>query len=406
LKIDTLISFRKVAEMNRFRISLLIATTVGWFALAQDAFSQVWTACTNAPNKEWWSVASSADGNKLVAVVYGEGIYTSTNAGVTWTSNSAPARNWYSVASSADGQKLVAAISALSSVGLGGIYVSANGGSTWDWTSAPNYIHAYGSVASSRDGTRLAAVGVDGVTKQIHVSPDSGATWNLASVPNIPWSSIASSADGMKLVALVSQNNVVYTSPDAGATWAPSAVPSNAWYSVTSSTNGDKLAAVCNGGGIFTSTNSGISWVSNAAPSRNWLCIASSADGNRLVACAPGKIYTTVDSGATWVSNSVPANYWSSVACSEDGTKMVAVAATGQIFTSSPALPSLTVVPSGTNLTISWSSSAGLFQLQQRSNLTAAAWTDATNSVSSTNGQNQATVSKSASQAFYRLRGQ
>jgi hypothetical protein len=85
---------------------------------------------------------------------------------------------------------------------------------------------------------------------------------------------------------------------------------------------------------------------------------------------------------------------------------MVAVAVTGQIFTSGPPLPSLIIVPSGTNLTLSWSSSAGLFQLQQRSNLTTAAWTDATNSVSTTNGQNQVKVSKATSQAFYRLRGQ
>src|SRR6266542_3032745 len=99
--------------MNMLRTSFLIAAAAGWFSLSNNAFSQVWTASSTAPNKEWWSVASSADGNKLVAVVYGEGIYTSTNAGLMWTSNNAPTRDWFSVASSTDGQKLVAAISAL-----------------------------------------------------------------------------------------------------------------------------------------------------------------------------------------------------------------------------------------------------------------------------------------------------
>jgi hypothetical protein len=81
-------------------------------------------------------------------------------------------------------------------------------------------------------------------------------------------------------------------------------------------------------------------------------------------------------------------------------------AATGQIFTSGPPLPSLSIVPSGTNLTLTWPSGTGLFQLQQRSNLTTAACTDATNSVSTTNGQSQVTVSRSANRAFYQLRGQ
>jgi hypothetical protein len=69
-------------------------------------------------------------------------------------------------------------------------------------------------------------------------------------------------------------------------------------------------------------------------------------------------------------------------------------------------LPSLNIVASGTNLTLSWSIAAGLFQLQQRSNLTAAAWTDVTNAPSIANGQGQVTLSKTSGPAFYRLRGQ
>ena len=38
-------------------------------------------------DRDWGSIASSADGTKLVAAVGGPGghIYTSTNSGVTWT---------------------------------------------------------------------------------------------------------------------------------------------------------------------------------------------------------------------------------------------------------------------------------------------------------------------------------
>ncbi|MCA3147662.1 MAG: hypothetical protein ING18_01050 [Burkholderiales bacterium] len=42
-----------------------------------------------------------------MVVVLGGQIYTSSDAGVTWTARES-ARGWYSVASSADGQRLVA----------------------------------------------------------------------------------------------------------------------------------------------------------------------------------------------------------------------------------------------------------------------------------------------------------
>ena len=42
-----------------------------------------WTA--RESNRNWYSVASSADGTRLVAVVNGGQIYTSTDSGMNWT---------------------------------------------------------------------------------------------------------------------------------------------------------------------------------------------------------------------------------------------------------------------------------------------------------------------------------
>ena len=70
----------------------------------------------------WSSLASSADGIKLVALVQSASIYTSTNGGATWTpTNPVPGASWRSIASSADGQTLVAAWT-------GGIEISTNSG--------------------------------------------------------------------------------------------------------------------------------------------------------------------------------------------------------------------------------------------------------------------------------------
>jgi len=69
-----------------------------------------WTERTSAGSRNWYPIASSADGTKIAAGVYaGSYIYTSTDSGATWTAQtSAGSRNWYSIASSADGTKLTA----------------------------------------------------------------------------------------------------------------------------------------------------------------------------------------------------------------------------------------------------------------------------------------------------------
>src|SRR5690242_20067439 len=89
-------------------------------AIVKPAFALTWTL-TTAPNLPWFSMASSADGKVLVAVPYGGPIYSSTNFGVTWTSNSAPTSpTWSGVCCSADGNKMVAVAYS------GEIYASTN----------------------------------------------------------------------------------------------------------------------------------------------------------------------------------------------------------------------------------------------------------------------------------------
>jgi hypothetical protein len=48
-----------------------------------ECFGAVWTP--RGSNRFWLSVASSADGTKIAAVVYNGQIYTSTDSGATWT---------------------------------------------------------------------------------------------------------------------------------------------------------------------------------------------------------------------------------------------------------------------------------------------------------------------------------
>ena len=177
-----------------------------------------------------------------------------------------------------------------------------------------------------------------------------GAIWNAgASVANRGWQAVASSADGLKLVAAdylgpASAGGQIYTSIDGGASWTPRG-SNHFWFAVASSADGVKLVAVdsvgtnFNGGQIYTSTDSGVTWTARET-NRFWGAVASSSDGVKLVAVdyfgssfTGGKIYTSTDSGVTWTPRNSN-RYWNAVASSADGVKLVAAVDSGQIYTS------------------------------------------------------------------------
>jgi hypothetical protein len=166
----TLPTSPSLARGDTIRVS---GAGAGGWVIAQNAGQKISLAIANIEfpwipresNRQWWAVASSADGTKLVACDGNNGqTYTSWDSGATWIPRN-PARNWRSVASSADGTKLVA-----SSWGST-IYTSWDSGATWfprglagNWT----------NVASSADGTRMLAC--DASTHRIYMSSDAGAT--------------------------------------------------------------------------------------------------------------------------------------------------------------------------------------------------------------------------------------
>jgi len=303
--------------------------------LAQD-FTWIQTSGPTIvpPNQEGGGIASASDGTKLVAAVYNGGIYTSTNSGATWTQQTnAPNANWMSVASSADGTILVAITLAYS----GGIYTSTNSGMTWTKTSAPT-TNFWWAVASSSDGTKLAAANDSGYSSGggIYTSQNSGTSWTRTASGGVTIS-VASSSDGNTLIA--GQNffsGYLYVSVNSGNTWTESGVPNAAdSCAVAASANGTELIAAALGCGIYISTNSGTSWTQTSAPTNQaWDSVAASSDGTRLVAGSFfGEIYASTNSGMSWRQQTVPTNHaWAAIASSSDGTKVVAAAGGGGIW--------------------------------------------------------------------------
>jgi photosystem II stability/assembly factor-like uncharacterized protein len=86
----------------------------------------------------------------------------------------------------------------------------------------------------------------------IYTLIDGGSTWTKTTAQNKKWRSIASSSDGSKLAAVATLDGI-YTSTDGGMNWAKHSEPSQKWSSIASSSDGSKLAAVALQGGIWVS---------------------------------------------------------------------------------------------------------------------------------------------------------
>lgn len=248
--------------------------------------------------------------------------------------------------------------------GTGGFTVAMNSGqSILDWATThqettwtrqytsrtPASSIVWASIASSSDGMRLLAAQYPGY---LIISQNGGQTWTSPMPDDIRnYISVAMSADGSKLIAAEGSGHL-FTSADWGATWTERFADQNRfWDSVASSANGTKLIASDNNN-IYTSSDSGVTWTARFASPGSKLAV--SADGTKVVAAIKnGAIFTSTDSGVTWTSRLAGGtSIWQSVASSADGSKIVAVAGFGSVWISSDSgvtWTSRTLGPSGTN---------------------------------------------------------
>ena len=389
-----------------------------WPLVTNSSFAQSWTP-NCAPNKYWNRVISSADGNRLAAFSSTQ-IYTSTNSGTSWASNNLPAGalSCVDAATSADGSVLV--------VGdlCGGIYTSTNSGKTWTTNNVP--FGTWYAVASSADGRKLVALSWFG--NLFYISTNAGYTWTSSSPPCTNYfngCAMASSADGRKLAAAVTiqpaypsyiNQGWIYTSTNFGVTWQITSAPNTNWCSVASSADGNKLIAaaydsmqIYSQSAVFMSTNSGATWTALNMPGPLWgrIAIACSTNGNNLIVAPgnfPGCIYTSTDSGATWITNNAPQTYWSSVASSADGCKLAAVTYPGLIYTWQYR-PIIHLSSSSANQSIFWASSpfAVGYELQQNSDLASTNWMTAGLPVNDDGTNMRVSISPLIRNTYFRL---
>ncbi len=397
--------------MNRMK-SLVVPLMIfcGAFFANNFVYAQTWTPSNSNTNqnwkyKDWGCVASSADGVKLVATADNDGIYTSTNSGLTWTQTTAPGSevNWSSIASSADGCKLAAVTTGPNG---GYIYTSTNSGATW--TFFDNFIGStppnqnWSAIVCSADGNKLLASVANG---GLYSSTNAGNTWETNGLSSHDyWGTLASSADGTRLAAGAGGDSVnIYTSTNAGATWTKSQWPEQGSCVFIGSADGTKLSVI--GSTRYFSTNWGATWNTNITTPMFHPPVAGSADATKVICSSVfNVVYSSMDSGISFITNDLPVVDWSDFATSADGNKWVAVADIGGIWLSQkPPSPQLQLSVNGTNLLCSWLVPSTHFILEQSYDLTN--WTPLTNSpaLNFSNLQNQISLPISGSGSFSRL---
>ena len=218
-------------------------------------------------NRYWWSVASSTDGTRLIAVDNGDpnlgtggGIYTSSDSGTNWTATSAPITNWLAVASSANGNVLIAAGPS--------VYLSLDSGQTWNQTRNLTDFQgddAFEAAACTADGSQLFVIGTQGGgAGQMYSSTNAGLSWQetwgygMSYVPPIFCDRIACSADGTTLVTGSLGYSSIWTW-SGDATWRMGQENflggslTGYWSSLASSADGNRLVAGTYDGQLYTS---------------------------------------------------------------------------------------------------------------------------------------------------------
>lgn len=321
--------------------SILPAPFAGYHTNAGNLTN--WTQVLSFPNYQdtWASIACSSNGSSWVVVgnEYGQ-VVNQTGAVIVGEFQIA---DWTSVASSSDGDLLVAS-------GNQNVYTSTNGGVNWTQTSETNGIFA---VACSTNCAKIVAVSSTQTPGFIYTSTNFGSTWTKTSAPSNYWNSVASSADGIKLVA-VSYNNAagnpgsIYTSANSGSTWTKTAAPSNNWQSVACSADGTRLVAAAFSGGVYESTDSGTAWtLTGAATNATWQAVACSGDGSKQIAVQfYGDVFISTNGGTNWMDTAPPGFEWYCAAASSDGSTFLVGDDSGNLFISSALVPVTTTVGS------------------------------------------------------------
>ncbi|MEN9675516.1 MAG: hypothetical protein RIS76_1412, partial [Verrucomicrobiota bacterium] len=247
--------------------------------------------------------------------------YGSSTAGLTLQGINDGPNDFTRIASSADGQKLVAVTSCQALPNNGGtsrgyIYTSANGGATWGRLSnsdgTPFGQRNWTQVAMSADGNTVAIVETTFgfVFYSTNVFSASVPTWPQSTPAGYRCKDVAVRADGTRIIA-ASDAGLLRLVADANGVLGNNWITTSGNYTaVAASADFTRIVAVNSANRINLSVNSGANYTLNAVvPSSDGGApvLAMSADGQSIWYSNGNKVYRTSDFGVSWLTNTLRA---------------------------------------------------------------------------------------------------
>jgi len=287
-------SMLSLANLNSYTFT---GTSNGVFSTTDNGLT--WTAAnTGIQRKSITSLA--ALGNNIFAGTSFNGVYMSANNGATWTQSNTGLLDTIIIALFSTGNGIYASTST-------GVYYSMNG---QNWTLANNGIPSTYPIYSYTSYDSIVYGGTYGFG--LYSTADSGSNWtpvNGGFPPNSYVYALISDGDS---ILFAGTSDGVYKSTDGGASWSQSnsGFPSGMWAHSFAMANGYVYAGTYNSG-VLVTTITGLAWtpMNNGIPdlplatglSTNYPSVqAMISSGSNVLAASNFGMYMTEDSASSW----------------------------------------------------------------------------------------------------------
>jgi len=257
------------------KLIIVIVLIVHSSFLITDCNSQ-WVQSSGIPSVNVYSFSVGI--NRIFAGTYSNGVYYSTNSGLSW-SPSGVNGNWvYAMAS------LDSTIFAGTSFG---VFRSTNNGTNWTQMLSNTWIYSI-LIYNSRVFIGTSVGGV-------FISTDNGVTWEPSSLSNMAILSFATF--GTNILA-GSRTNGIYISTNNGIDWAQTSLNNKTVNSIHVISN--NIYAGTDVSGVYLSTDNASTWIQTTLNNRSVSSLSSS--GNSIyVGTFNYGIYRIYNNGANWV---------------------------------------------------------------------------------------------------------
>ena len=275
---------------------------------------------TGLPYQSYHIFALAAIGTTVFAGTFGDGVYRSTDYGLSWTAASAGLWNYNVRALSVIGTNIFAGTDY-------GIFRSTDNGTSWSGAGLGSY--QVESFASS--GANMFAGTFHGVCR----STDGGTSWTSVSTGLTSLSFGALLVSGTNLFAGAGTGEV-YLSTDNGTSWrSVNLRPRTVEQVVALVATGMNVFAGTAGGGVFLSTDNGASWQAVNAGLANRDVTDLAILGPNLFASTAVGVFRSTDNGISWSSVNTGLMRPPVAAIARSGANLFAGTLGGGVFVSS-----------------------------------------------------------------------